>query len=34
MEQGKEVSQFQLTMGYSRPDTLMLHRVPLSLSVK
>jgi Tfp pilus assembly protein PilN len=34
VEQGKEVSQFQLTMGYSRPDTLMLHRVPLSLSVK
>jgi Tfp pilus assembly protein PilN len=34
VDQGKEVSQFQLTMGYTRPDTLMLHRVPLSLSVK
>jgi Tfp pilus assembly protein PilN len=34
VEQGKEITQFQLTMGYSRPDTLMLHRVPLSLSVK
>ena len=31
---GKEVVQFQLTMAYSRPDTLLLHRVPLSLSVK
>ena len=33
-DQGKEVTQFQLTIGYSRPDTSMLHRVPLSLSVK
>jgi Tfp pilus assembly protein PilN len=31
-DQGKEVTQFQLTMGYSRPDTLLLHRVPLALS--
>lgn len=31
---GKEVVAFQLTMAYSRPDTLQLHRVPLSLSVK
>jgi Tfp pilus assembly protein PilN len=34
VEQGKEIAQFQLTLGYSRPDTLMLHRVPLSLSVR
>ena len=34
IDQGKEVSQFQLTMGYTRPDTLLLHRVPLSGSVK
>jgi Tfp pilus assembly protein PilN len=34
MDQGKEVSQFQLTMGYTRPDSLLLYRVPLSLSVK
>jgi Tfp pilus assembly protein PilN len=34
LDQGKEIAQFQLTMGYTRPDTLMLHRVPLSLSVK
>jgi Tfp pilus assembly protein PilN len=34
IDQGKEVTQFQLTIGYSRPDTAMLHRVPLALSVK
>lgn len=34
VEQGKEVAQFQLTIGYTRPDTLMLHRVPLTLSVR
>ena len=34
VEQGKEVAQFQLTIGYSRPDSLMLHRVPLTLSVR
>jgi Tfp pilus assembly protein PilN len=31
-DQGKEVTEFQLTVGYTRPDTLLLHRVPLSLS--
>jgi Tfp pilus assembly protein PilN len=30
-ENGKEVAQFQLTFGYSRPDTLPLRRTPLSL---
>lgn len=34
VEQGKEVAQFQLTIGYTRPDSLMLHRVPLTLSVR
>jgi Tfp pilus assembly protein PilN len=34
IDQGKEVTQFQLTIGFSRPDTSMLRRVPLSLSVK
>ena len=34
IDQGKEIAQFQFTLGYTRPDTLMLHRVPLSLSVK
>lgn len=34
LDQGKEIAQFQFTVGYTRPDTLMLHRVPLSLSVK
>ncbi|MEP6494113.1 MAG: PilN domain-containing protein [bacterium] len=34
VDQGKEVVQFQLTLGYSRPDTTLLRRVPLSLSVK
>jgi Tfp pilus assembly protein PilN len=33
-DQGKEVTQFQLTMNYSRPDSTQLHRVPLVLSVK
>jgi Tfp pilus assembly protein PilN len=31
---GKEVTQFQLTVGYSRPDTTVVRRVPLTLSVK
>ncbi|HEX8946476.1 MAG TPA: PilN domain-containing protein [Gemmatimonadaceae bacterium] len=31
---GKEVTQFQLTVGYTRPDTTVLRRVPLTLSVK
>jgi Tfp pilus assembly protein PilN len=34
LDQGKEIAQFQFSVGYTRPDTLMLHRVPLSLSVK
>ena len=33
-DNGKEVAQFQLTFNYSRPDTLLLHRAPLSLSVR
>ncbi len=34
IDQGKEVTQFQLTLGYSRPDSLFLRRVPLSLTVR
>ena len=34
IDQGKEVTQFQLTMGYTRPDSTLIRRVPLSLSVK
>lgn len=34
IDQGKEVTQFQLTLAYRRPDTTALHRVPLSLSVR
>ena len=34
IDQGKEVTQFQLTLGYRHPDTTALHRVPLTLSVK
>ena len=34
IDQGKEVTQFQLTLGYRRPDTTALHRVPLSLAGK
>jgi Tfp pilus assembly protein PilN len=30
-DNGKEVAQFQLTVGYSRPDTLLLRRTSLSL---
>ncbi len=33
-DQGKEVTQFQLTFNYSRPDTSILHRVPMAISVK
>lgn len=33
-DQGKEVTQFQLTMGYTRPDSTMIRRVPLSLSAR
>jgi len=34
IDQGKEVTQFQLTMGYTRPDSTMIRRVPLSLSAR
>lgn len=34
IDQGKEVTQFQLTVSYTRPDTAFIRRVPLSLSVK
>jgi Tfp pilus assembly protein PilN len=33
-DNGKEVAQFQLTFGFSRPDTLLLRRAPLSISVR
>jgi type IV pilus assembly protein PilN len=32
LDQGKEVTQFQLTVAYSRPDTAFLRRNPLSLT--
>ena len=32
LDQGKEVTQFQLTVGYRRPDTAVVRRVPLNLS--
>jgi Tfp pilus assembly protein PilN len=32
LDQGKEVTQFQLTVGYRRPDTTSIRRVPLNLS--
>jgi Tfp pilus assembly protein PilN len=31
-DQNKEVTQFELTVGYTRPDTLLLRRAPLALS--
>jgi Tfp pilus assembly protein PilN len=34
VDEGKEVSQFQLTVGYTRPDIRLLHRAALSLSVR
>lgn len=34
LEMNKEVTQFQLTIGYNRPDTTVVHRVPLTLSVR
>ena len=34
IDQGKEITQFQLTFAYSRPDTTMIRRAPLSLSVR
>ncbi|HEY7236841.1 MAG TPA: PilN domain-containing protein [Gemmatimonadaceae bacterium] len=33
-DQGKDVTQFTLDVTYSRPDTSVIHRVPLSGSVK
>jgi Tfp pilus assembly protein PilN len=32
IDQGKEVTQFQLTVGYRRPDSTAVNRVPLNLS--
>lgn len=32
-DQGKQVTQFQLTLQYTRPDPALLHRVPLSLTL-
>ncbi len=34
VDQGKEVTQFQLSFGFTRPDSMQLHRVPLSVSVR
>ena len=34
LELGKEVTQFQLTLAYNRPDSTVVHRVPLSLMVR
>lgn len=34
MELGKEVTQFQLTLAYNRPDSTVVRRVPLSLMVR
>lgn len=34
VDQGKEVTQFQLKLAYTRPDTSLLRRLPLSLSVR
>jgi Tfp pilus assembly protein PilN len=34
VDMGKEVTQFQLTVAYTRPDTTVVRRVPLTLSVK
>ncbi len=34
IDQGKEITQFQLTFAYSRPDTTIIRRVPFSLSVR
>lgn len=33
-DNGKEVTQFQLDMMYSRPDTTLVRRVPLALSLR
>ena len=32
IDQGKEVTQFQLTVAYRRPDSTAVNRVPLNLS--
>ena len=32
LDQGKEVTQFQLTVAYRRPDSTIVQRVPLNLS--
>jgi Tfp pilus assembly protein PilN len=32
LDQGKEVTQFQLTVGYLRPDSTIVNRVPLNIS--
>jgi len=32
LDQGKEVTQFQLTVAYRRPDSTIVHRLPLNLS--
>jgi len=34
LELNKEVTQFQLTIGYNRPDSTVVRRVPLTLSVR
>jgi hypothetical protein len=34
MDNGKEVTQFQLDMLYSRPDPALVRRVPLAVSVR
>ena len=34
LELGKEVTQFQLTVGYNRPDTSAVRRIPLALPVR
>lgn len=34
LDGGKDVMNFQLTMAYTRPDSTMVRRVPLSLSVR
>jgi Tfp pilus assembly protein PilN len=33
-DQGKDVTQFTLDVTYTRPDTSVIHRVPLSSSEK
>jgi Tfp pilus assembly protein PilN len=34
LELSKEVTQFQLTIGYNRPDSTVIRRVPLTLSAR